>query len=395
MSNTSSVSSPRIALITYSTKPRGGVVHTLALGEAMYAAGAEVTIVTLGDPEVGFYRDVAAPTLVFPAPSDRATLEEKVFASIDALETGLRSASGRFDILHTQDCISARAAVRIREAGAPVRVLRTVHHVDDFTTQALIDCQIKAIHEPDQVFVVSDHWRRLLAADYGVDADVVWNGVDYDLFATASEGQASQLRQRTGVPPDRFLFLAVGGLEPRKGSIFLVRALAELKSRMSNPPAVAVLGGHSFQDYEAYRNNCLHELDERGLKLGDDVVILGTVPAEELVGWYHACDALAYPSTNEGWGLAVLEALAAGRPAVTSDIDVFGEYLVDGVSALMPPVGDHLALADALERVATDADVRARLIAGGRPVAEKYSWSGSATRHLELYAATPSPNPAG
>ena len=110
--------SQRIALITYSTKPRGGVVHTLALGEALYAAGADVTIVTLGDPAVGFYREVAAPTLVFQAPEGGGTLEEKVFASIDALEVGLRATSDRFDILHTQDCISARAAVRIRETWA-------------------------------------------------------------------------------------------------------------------------------------------------------------------------------------------------------------------------------------------------------------------------------------
>ena len=376
----------RIALITYSTKPRGGVVHTLALGEALHAAGADVTIVTLGDPEVGFYREVAAPTLIFPAPPGEGTLEDKVFASIDALEVGLRSVGARFDVLHTQDCISARAAARIRDSGSGIPVYRTVHHVDDFTTQALIDCQIRAIHEPDRVMVVSDHWRKLLAQDYGVDADLVWNGVDLELFSSADPTLVERLRERTGISRDRFLFLAVGGLEPRKGSIHLVRALAELKNRMPNPPAVAVLGGHSFQDYEAYRTECLREIDALGLELGKDVIVLGTVPEEELVAWYHATDALAFPSTNEGWGLAVLEALAAGRPAVTSDLPVFFEYLTDGVSALMPPVGDHLALATALERVATDADLRDHLVAGGRPVAEKYSWASSAARHLELYA---------
>jgi len=378
-------SQARIALITYSTKPRGGVVHTLALGEALHAAGADVTILTLGDPEVGFYREVAAPTMILQAPGGGGTLEEKVFASIDALEEGLRSVGDRFDVLHTQDCISARAAARIRDSGSGVPVYRTVHHVDDFTTQALIDCQIRAIHEPDRVMVVSDHWRQLLAQDYGVSADLVWNGVDLDLFSSADPALVETLRERSGISRDRFLFLAVGGLEPRKGSIHLVRALAELKNRMPNPPAVAVLGGHSFQDYEAYRTECLREIDALGLELGRDVIVLGTVPEEELVAWYHATDALAFPSTNEGWGLAVLEALAAGRPVVTSDLPVFFEYLTDEVSALMPPVGDHLALAEALERVATDPGLRERLIAGGSPVAEKYSWASSAARHLELY----------
>jgi hypothetical protein len=129
--------SARIALVTYSTKPRGGVVHTLALAEALVGLGADVSVVTLGDPAVGFYRPVRAPTIVLPAPAPRDTLEERVFASIDAVETGLRSVAGRFDILHTQDCISASAAARVRDGGAAVEVLRTVHHMDDFTTQAL------------------------------------------------------------------------------------------------------------------------------------------------------------------------------------------------------------------------------------------------------------------
>ena len=68
---------------------------------------------------------------------------------IDDLEAGLAKIADEVDIFHTQDCISARAAARVRDAGASVQVVRTVHHVDDFTTQALIDCQRKAIEEPD------------------------------------------------------------------------------------------------------------------------------------------------------------------------------------------------------------------------------------------------------
>jgi glycosyltransferase-like protein len=378
---------PSVALLTYSTKPRGGVVHTLALAEALTALGADVTVVALGDPDVGFYREIVAPVVILPAPAAADTLEEKVFASIDALEAGLRAAGSRYDILHPQDCISARAAARVRDAGAVVSVVRTVHHVDDFTTQALIDCQIKAIEEPDRVLVVSRHWQRLLLHDYGVSADLVWNGVDLARFSRVDPDVAASLRRRTGVGPERFLFLAVGGLEPRKGSIHWIRALAELKGRMANPPAIAVVGGHSFQDYAAYRANCLAEIDALGLEVGRDVLLLGTVPDEELAGWYHATDGLAFPSINEGWGLAVLEALAAGRPVVASDLPVFGEYLVDGESALLPPVGDPAALADALERFVSEPELRARLVAGGRPVAEKYSWASSAVRHLELYGA--------
>jgi hypothetical protein len=64
---------------------------------------------------------------------------------------GLAGRIDEFDVLHAQDCIAARAALRAREAtGAAVRVLRTARHVDDFTTPVLIDCQRRAITEPDR-----------------------------------------------------------------------------------------------------------------------------------------------------------------------------------------------------------------------------------------------------
>ena len=186
-----------------------------------------VRIVALGNPDQGFFRPVRAPYSLVPASPPADTLEKRVFASIDDLEAGLSKIADEVDILHTQDCISARAAARVRDAGAAVRVVRTVHHVDDFTTAALIDCQRKAIEEPDQLVVVSEDWRNRLKADYGVDAVVIHNGVDADRFAPIEAERRAAVRQRAGVA-DRFVFLSVGGIEPRKGSIFLVQAMAML-----------------------------------------------------------------------------------------------------------------------------------------------------------------------
>ena len=110
---------PPVALVTYSTRPRGGVAHTLALGEAMHALGQDVLIVGLGDPTAGFFRPVQAPTHIVPAPTVTGDLEHKVAANIDALEVGLAQIVSGHPILHTQDCISARAAARVRDAGVP------------------------------------------------------------------------------------------------------------------------------------------------------------------------------------------------------------------------------------------------------------------------------------
>lgn len=377
---------PRVALVTYSTKPRGGVVHTLSLAEALTEAGADVTVVALGDPGQGFFRAVRTKYEIVPAPAAAETLEDRVFQSVDALAAGLSAMTDRFDIFHTQDCIAARAAARVRDAGAGTPVVRTVHHVDDFTTQALIDCQRQAILEPDVVLVVSQHWRTLLKDEYGVDAGVVYNGVDRMRFGAISAERRRALRAEVGAD-DRFLFLAVGGIEPRKGSVHLLEALGRLKAEMNPSPVLAVVGGHSFQDYREYREAALGSLPALGLELDRDVVLLGTVADDELPAWYAAADALAFPSLKEGWGLAVLEAMSSRLPVVTSDIPVFREYLTPGRDALLVPAGDSDALAGVMRSLVDDDALRERLRTAGARVAARFTWEAAASRHLSLYNA--------
>ncbi|HZQ26445.1 MAG TPA: MSMEG_0565 family glycosyltransferase [Acidimicrobiales bacterium] len=376
----------RLALVTYSTKPRGGVVHTLALAEALADRGADVAVIALAEEGAGFHRPVRVPCHFVPAPPPAPTLEERVFNSLDALAHGLEALGPDLPpLLHTQDCIAARAACRVRDAGAPITVVRTVHHVDDFTTPALVECQRLAILVPDRVLVVSRMWQRILMADYGVAADVVPNGVDLPRFAARPDpGTIAELRQRVGAT-ERPLVLTVGGIEPRKGSDHLVRGFAALGGRLPVPPVLAVVGGHSFQDHGAYREAVLGSLSGLGLELGEDVVLVGTVPDDELPAWYHAADAFAFPSVNEGWGLAVLEAMAAGLPVVATDIPVFREYLTPGQDALLVPPGDDDALAVALATVLEDGATRDRLVDAGREVAAAYGWEASAERHLAIY----------
>lgn len=375
----------RVALTTYSVKPRGGVVHTLELAEALQAAGVDVTVVALSDGGRSFFRPVGVPVHLVEAPEPAAKLEDRVFQSIAALTEGLREIGHRFDLVHSQDCISARAAARVRDEGAAYRLVRTVHHVDDFTTQALVDCQRQAILEPDVVLVVSRLWQRLLREDPGVEAGIVTNGVRTDRFAgPLPETERKELRRQVGAD-DRFLLLTVGGIEPRKGSVHLVDALAELKATHPDPPVLAVVGGHSFQDYRAYREGVLGSLSDHGLTLGEDVVLLGTVSDADLPRWFGAADGFAFPSLKEGWGLVVLEAMAAGLPVVTSDIEVFHEFLSDERDVLMTAAGDSASLAHGLARLLDDTALRQRLAERGPRVAAAYSWAGTAAQHLEVY----------
>jgi len=375
---------PRVAILTYSTRPRGGVVHAVHLAEELYRLGAPVHLFALGDPAIGFYREVAAPHTVARAPTPAPTLEERVFSSVDALQEVLTSQGGAFDIAHAEDCISARAATAIGTGGEPWLVARTVHHLDDFTTEALIDCQRRSVLEPDVVFVVSGFWRDLLRREHGVDATVVRNGVDAARFERPDGFDPKRVRGEVGAD-DRFLFLTVGGLEPRKGSMQLIEAMAELKATLDVPPVLAVVGGHSFQDYEAYRSGVLERAAALGLEVGSDVVIVGTVDDPAMPAWFWASDAFAFPSVKEGWGLVVLEALASGLPVVTSDLPVFREYLTHDETALLVPPGAARPLAAAMRELVCDPDLRRRLGSRGPEVARRFSWEASARDHVEIY----------
>jgi glycosyltransferase-like protein len=263
-------------------------------------------------------------------------------------------------------------------------VVRTVHHIDDFTTAALIECQRRAVVEPDHLVVVSEDWRTRLQSEYGLSATVIHNGVDAGRFPPIGRARRDAVRRGLGLS-DRFTFLAVGGIEPRKGSVVLFRAMAIVAGQLHPAPALVVVGGHSFQDYSGYRDEALAMLPELGLELGRDVILAGTVSDTALHEYYRSADALAFPSVKEGWGLVVLEAMSADLPVVASDIPVLHEYLTDHETAVLTLTGDPQSLADGLLEVVADVALRERLIDGGRSLVTRFSWERAATEHRALY----------
>src|SRR2546423_14372175 len=88
---------------------------------------------------------------------------------------------------------------------------------------------------------------------------------------TGAAGERERFRARAGAGPDTFLILTVGGIEPRKGSVTLLEALAGLVARADGSvprPVLAVVGGHTFFDYRAYRGDALARLPELGIVEG-------------------------------------------------------------------------------------------------------------------------------
>ncbi len=358
-----------VALLTYSTRPRGGVVHTLNLAEALADLGAEVSVHTLGrGGDDGFFRpvDPAVDVRILPFPDrDGESVGERILRSIEVL-SGADVADA--DVVHAQDCISANAIADC---------VRTVHHIDQFTTPELVACHDRAIRRPKALICVSASVAAELAEEWDASATVIPNGIEAERFeAAASDAPAAaSARQRWRERIGRPFVLAVGGIEPRKGTIDLVEAMAVVQRHRPEVELV-IAGGETLFDYRPYRA----AVDERCEKLGVAPIILGPVAHAELPPLVAACEVFAFPSTKEGFGLAAMEALAAGRPLVCRELPVLRE--VFGRCALYGATGDEIGQA---LLASLDAETPMAGPANGRELARRHRWSDAAAAHLRLY----------
>ena len=372
----------RIAILTHSTNPRGGVVHALELGEALGRLGHEPTVHAPASTGVGFFRDASCRTACVAASPAGRDVVAMVESRIADYVGHFKSARNRqFDIWHAQDGISGNALATLKERGLIQGFARTVHHVDTFDDDRLSALQLRSITAADGLFVVSRVWRQWLARELGRDAHHVGNGVDMERFSPTPDATDAALRARLGLSHGTPVFLAVGGVEERKNTIRLLEAFQAVHARR---PAcrLVIAGGASLLDHGAYQERFSAALAHSGLP--DDAVIrTGPWPQELMPALYRAATTLVFPSTKEGFGLVVLEAMASGVPVVTSRIAPFIEYLGDDDVMWCDPFSPA-AIAEAMS-VSLEARCRERLVARGLNVARRHNWRTTAQAHLAVY----------
>ncbi len=360
----------RIALLTYSSKPRGGVVHTLALAEALAALGHDVHVWTLArGGDVGFFRPVDPAVTVHAVPFPGVDGEEvgaRILRSIAALAEAFARVRTGYDVVHAQDCISANA---VMAAGVPC--VRTIHHLDTFTTPELAACHERAVTRPAARICVSEAVAAEVRQGWGLAPSVIANGVDAARFEAGTADTAGRTRWAEKLGP---YVLALGGIEPRKGSIDLLEAYAMLRRRRPELRLVFA-GGETLFDYRDYRR----EFERRAGQLAVDHEVLGAVDHVDLPSLVAQAEALAFVSTKEGFGLAAMEALAAGVPVVARDLPVLREVFGSAVAYADSPLGIAAALATAVTSPPPPSV--------GRALARSYTWERAARSHVAFYEA--------
>jgi glycogen(starch) synthase len=197
----------------------------------------------------------------------------------------------------------------------------------------------------------------------GGASQVIPNGVDPDEFADA-------------VPERGFgaYVLAVGRLVPQKGFDVLVTAFAS--ESLSALNLVIAGGGFEQTRLEALASE---------LGISSRVHIVGSVDRSRLAQLLRGAQAFAFPSRGEAFGIALLEAMAAGVASVAAAAGGVPELARDGENALVVQPDDAEALASALARLTRDERVRRRLIAGGRATAAELAWTRVAGQYEDVY----------
>lgn len=383
----------RIALLTHSVNPRGGVVHTLELAQALHDAGHRVTVMAPAMPGQRFFRPLPCAVELIPVGGVPSDMVEMVGSRIKAIEQHvlrLLDAGHVFDVLHAQDSISANALANLRDRGVIDGFVRTVHHLDQFEDQRLMVWQQRGFLRASQVMCVSRLWQGILRHQHGVDAALVHNGVDCQRYTAQVGSHDDSVRRRHGIncgaAAGEPVFLMVGGIEERKNTQRVLDAFVQFRATRPHAQLV-IVGGASLLNHDAYLQQFSTSLTAHGLAVGPGqaVVITGPVPDADMPALFRAADALLMPSLREGFGLVVLEALASGTPVVVSRIAPFTEYLGEDDCLWVDPL-KVASISQAMERALEPAHARA-LALEAPAVCQRFSWPATALRHTALYRA--------
>ncbi len=235
----------------------------------------------------------------------------------------------------------------------------------------------RAARRAAHIITVSEHSKSDILRILGVaetNVSVIRLGADLPKPAPAS---GPDLPVEWGIDDLPFV-LYVGALHPRKNLGRLLAAFVQIKTQLSIPHRLVIVG--------AARWKRTHALDDAlSGPYGDDIIVAGQVDDGTLAHLYRCCDVFVYPSLYEGFGLPVLEAMSMGAPVVTSEGSALAELAGD--AALLVDPHDVTSIRDGIAAVISDSALRETLRAKGLERAAEFSWERTAADTMSVIRA--------
>lgn len=235
------------------------------------------------------------------------------------------------------------------------------------TQAAAVICVSQATADELTAYVSQTHGH-----DLSDRVHVIYEGVEPRFFATPERDCLKDIR---GLPEaDVPFILTAGKISPRKNLQGVVKALAALAKDI--PLHLVAVGGKGWDTDEVFQT-----IDGSGIR--ERIHLIGYVTDDQLHALYHSAAVYVHPSLFEGFGLPVLEAMAAGCPVVTSHLSSLPE--VAGDAALLVDPNDVNAITEAIRAVYTDSALSSHLSESGRARAKSFQWAHTARHTARIY----------
>ena len=217
-----------------------------------------------------------------------------------------------------------------------------------------------------------DEVVRVLEAD-STKIDVAYHGVDHSLFCRPSVAQLDRVAGRLGLHGRPYVAY-LGTLEPRKNVPALIAGWVEAVADLEEPPALVLAGGTGWSD----------EVDEAVAAVPAHLRLVrpGYLHYTDLPGFFGGALIVAFPSTGDGFGLPVLEAMACGAPVLTTHRTSLPEVGGDAVAYTEP---DAESIKTSLRALIDDGAEREALGNAGYARSLEFTWAASAHAHMACY----------
>ncbi|WP_049924726.1 glycosyltransferase [Halopiger djelfimassiliensis] len=272
-------------------------------------------------------------------------------------------------LFESADLVNAHVAVPDGFAAAPlarsleIPLVTTIHGADlqHSIHRPFIEPQVEtAVASSETVILNSHKLRRIFTSQFDRkhDIEVVHNGIPVQLIAETSP------REPDGTSCS---VISVGSLTETKGHRYALEAIAKLPERLE----YLIVGDGPLRA----------ELEEYATDLGirADVTFTGSVPHRDVFGYLQSADAFVLPSYEEAFGIAYLEAMACGLPVIACEGEGPADYITDRQTGFLVPPHEPDAIAEVLQELRADPDLRRRVSdRGQRTAINAFSWERNA-----------------
>ena len=216
--------------------------------------------------------------------------------------------------------------------------------------------------------------------------EIIPCGVDLSRFNSINPN-VKQIREKYGLPKNKFLYICVGRNHEKKGFNYLVDAFNILSQKKILDNKHLVIIGDKVNKLKKQINELnlsshITLIEELGIDDNDDYY----VPSKSLIELYKSSDACVFPSLIETFAMINIEAMASSIPVISTNAPGCKESIIDNYDGLLSEPGNAKDLAEKIDQIYSSIDLRKQLIANGKnTISSKYDWKIIGKKFEDLY----------